>query len=135
LGPVPQGLHRNQNSASLLTRTAWMTCINKMNYSLLPPRHPRTTDTNLYGHAHCLTSRTPTLGLSLEITKCKKFLIQRFIWITKFQSQVCTVLQSKMAQQGRRMRVGVCKSLAYRSVKLVSLVNGNRYEVDTNHRL
>jgi hypothetical protein len=37
-----------------------------------------------------------------------------------------------MAQQGKQMRVGACESFAYRSVKLVSLANGDRYEVDFN---
>jgi hypothetical protein len=33
--------------------------------------------------------------------------------------------------QGRQMRVGARESFAYSSVKLVSLVNGNGYEVDS----
>jgi hypothetical protein len=37
-----------------------------------------------------------------------------------------------MAQQGKQMRVGACEGFAYHSVKLVSLANGNRYEVDSN---
>jgi hypothetical protein len=35
-----------------------------------------------------------------------------------------------MAKQGKQMRVGDCKGFAYRSVKLVSLAKGNRYEVE-----
>jgi hypothetical protein len=52
--------------------------------------------------------------------------------ITKFYSQVPTLLQAKMAQQGKQMRVGARKGFAYHSVKLVLLANGNRYEVDSN---
>jgi hypothetical protein len=37
-----------------------------------------------------------------------------------------------MAQQGKQMRVGAREDFAYRSVKLVLLANGNRYEVDSN---
>jgi hypothetical protein len=35
-----------------------------------------------------------------------------------------------MAQQGKQTRVGACEGFAYRSVKLVLLANGNKYEVD-----
>jgi hypothetical protein len=34
-----------------------------------------------------------------------------------------------MAQQGKQMRVGTCAGFAYKSTKLVLLVNGNRYNV------
>jgi hypothetical protein len=37
-----------------------------------------------------------------------------------------------MAQQGKQTRVGDRKGFAYHSVKLVSLANGNRYEVNFN---
>jgi hypothetical protein len=37
-----------------------------------------------------------------------------------------------MAQQGKQMRVGARKGFAYKSVKMVSLANGNWYEVDSN---
>jgi hypothetical protein len=37
-----------------------------------------------------------------------------------------------MAQQGKQMRVGVCKGFAYDLVKLVLLAKGNRDEVDHN---
>ncbi len=37
-----------------------------------------------------------------------------------------------MGQQGKHMRVGARESLAYHSVKLVLLANGDRYEVDSN---
>jgi hypothetical protein len=37
-----------------------------------------------------------------------------------------------MAQQGKQMRVGAREGFACNSVKLVSLANGNRYEVDSN---
>ncbi len=90
-----------------------------------------TTDMNL-GHARCLASRAPTIDLWLEITKTKKFVIQGFNWIAKFQSQVLSSLQAKMAQQGKQMRVGARKGLAYHSVKLVLLANGNRCDVDYN---
>ncbi len=50
---------------------------------------------------------------------------------TKFQSQIPTLLQTWMAQQGKHMRVGA-RGFAYHSVKLVLLSNGNRYEVDPN---
>jgi hypothetical protein len=41
-------------------------------------------------------------------------------------------MQAKMEQQGKQMRVGAREGFAYHSVKLVSLANGNRYEVDSN---
>jgi hypothetical protein len=44
---------------------------------------PQTTDMNL-GQAHCVASWAPTFDLWLEITKSSKFVIQGFIWITKF---------------------------------------------------
>jgi hypothetical protein len=91
----------------------------------------QTTDVTL-GQAHCLALRAPTLDLLLEITESRKFVIQGYIWITKFQSQVPTSLQAKMAQQGKQMRVGVREGFAYHSVKLVLLANGNRYEFDSN---
>ncbi len=37
-----------------------------------------------------------------------------------------------MAQQDKQMRFGAREGFAYRSVKLVLLGNGNRYEVDLN---
>jgi hypothetical protein len=37
-----------------------------------------------------------------------------------------------MAQQGKQMRVGARLGFSYRSVKLVSLAKGVRYEVDSN---
>jgi hypothetical protein len=43
-----------------------------------------------------------------------------------------TLLQARMAQQGKQVRAGAGKSFAYHSVKLVLLANGNRYEVDSN---
>jgi hypothetical protein len=45
--------------------------------------HRQTTDTNL-GKDHCLALRAPTLALCIEITKSSMFVIQGFIWITKF---------------------------------------------------
>jgi hypothetical protein len=45
---------------------------------------------------------------------------------------VPTVLQAKMAQQGKQMIVCARKGFAYHSVKLVLLANGNRYELDSN---
>jgi hypothetical protein len=45
---------------------------------------------------------------------------------------VPTLLQAKMAQQGKQMRVGARKGFVYHSVKLVLLANGNKYEVDSN---
>jgi hypothetical protein len=36
------------------------------------------------GHAHCLAYRATTLDLWLEITKSRKFVIEGFVWITKF---------------------------------------------------
>jgi hypothetical protein len=44
---------------------------------------------------------------------------------------VYALLQAKMAQQGTRMRVGVREGFAYHSVELVSVANGNKYEVDS----
>ncbi len=96
------------------------------------PSNPQITDVNL-GQAHCLPSQTPTLNyFSLEIAKSRKFAIQECIWITEFWPQLSTLLQSKTAQQGKQGRVGVCEGFACNSVKLVSLANGNRYEVDSN---
>jgi hypothetical protein len=37
-----------------------------------------------------------------------------------------------MTQQGKQMRVGACEGFAYHSVKLASLANSDRYEVDSN---
>jgi hypothetical protein len=37
-----------------------------------------------------------------------------------------SVLQAKMAQQAKQMRLGACKCIAYRSLELVLLANGNR---------
>jgi hypothetical protein len=76
--------------------------------------------------------RAPTLDLCLTISKSRKFVIQGFIRITKFQSQVSTSLQAKMAPQGKERRVGAQEGFAFLSVKLVLLANGNRYEVDSN---
>jgi hypothetical protein len=45
---------------------------------------------------------------------------------------VPTLLQAKMAQQGKQMRVGARKGFANHSVKLVLLATGNGYEVDSN---
>jgi hypothetical protein len=58
--------------------------------------------------------------------------IQGYIKITKFQSQILTLLQAKMAQQGKQLRVGAHKGFAYHSVRLVLLANGNGYEVDSD---
>jgi hypothetical protein len=40
-----------------------------------------------------------------------------------------------MAQQGKQMRVGVREGFAHHSVKLVLMVNGNRYEVNSKTEL
>jgi hypothetical protein len=37
-----------------------------------------------------------------------------------------------MAQQGKQIKVGACECFAYHSVKLVSLANGNWYDIDSN---
>jgi hypothetical protein len=50
--------------------------------------------------------------------------------MSKLYSKVPTLLQAKMAQLGKQMRVGARKRFAYHSVKLVLLPNGNRHEVD-----
>jgi hypothetical protein len=52
--------------------------------------------------------------------------------MTKFYFQIPTLLQAKVAQQGKQMRVCARKGFPYHSVKLVLLANGNRYEVDHN---
>jgi hypothetical protein len=70
--------------------------------------------------------------LRIEITSSRKFVIQGFIYITKFESEVPTLLQAKMAQQSKQMRVGAHEGFAYNSVKLVSLANGKMYEVELN---
>jgi hypothetical protein len=48
------------------------------------------------------------------------------------ESQVPTLLQVKMAQQGEQMRAGARKGFAYDSVRLVLLADSNRYGVDSN---
>jgi hypothetical protein len=93
--------------------------------------NPQTTAMNL-GKAHCLALRALTLDLFQEITKGRKSVIQGFIWITKFESQVPPLLQAKMGQQGKQMRVGAREGFARHSVKLVLLANVNRYEVDSS---
>jgi hypothetical protein len=75
--------------------------------------------------------RAPTLDLWLEITKSKKFLILKFIGTTRFLSQVANLLQAKMAQQCKQMRVGAREGFPCKSVKLGSLANGKRSEVDS----
>jgi hypothetical protein len=84
------------------------------------------------GQTSCLALRALTLDLKLEITKSWKFVIQLFIYFTKFQSQVPTLLQASTAQQGKQMRVGARKGFPYHSAKLVLLANGTRYEVEPN---
>jgi hypothetical protein len=37
-----------------------------------------------------------------------------------------------MAEQGKQMRVGAREGFAHNSVKMVSLADDNRYEVDSN---
>ncbi len=61
-------------------------------------------------------STKPTLDFGLEITKSRKFVIQGFIWITKFWPQVPTSLQAKMAQHSKQMRVGASKGSPYHSL-------------------
>jgi hypothetical protein len=46
-------------------------------------------------------------------------------------SEIPTLLQAKIAQQDKQMRVGAQKGFQYFSVKLVLLANGNRHEVDS----
>ncbi len=58
--------------------------------------------------------------------------MQGYMWIIEFQSQVPTLLQAKMSQQGKQMRVGAPEGFAFNAEKLVLLANGNRYEVDFN---
>jgi hypothetical protein len=90
-----------------------------------------TTDMNL-GQAHCPASKAPTPDSWREITKSLKFEFQGFICITKFWSQISTLLQAKIAHRGKQMRVGAREGFAYHPVKLVLLANGNRYEVDSH---
>jgi hypothetical protein len=52
--------------------------------------------------------------------------------MTQFESQVPTFLQAEMAEQGKQMRVGAREGIAYNSVKLASLANGSKCEVDSN---
>jgi hypothetical protein len=80
----------------------------------------------------CLALRTPTLVLWIEIAKNGKFVIQGFIWSTKFRFQLPTLLQTKVAPQGEQTRVSAREGLAYHSVKLVLLANSNMYKVDSN---
>jgi hypothetical protein len=82
---------------------------------------------------NCLALRAPTLDLRLEITKRRKFEIQRIHLSHKIISSSFAALQTKMAQQCKQMGVGTRKGFAYRSGKLVLLANGsNRYEVDSH---
>ncbi len=53
------------------------------------------------------------------------------LWI-HLNSQVPTLLQAEMAQQGKHKRVGAREGFAYHSVKLVLLINGNRYYIDSD---
>jgi MFS superfamily sulfate permease-like transporter len=62
----------------------------------------------------------------------RKQKIQGSTWKTKSSFQVPTLLQAKMAQQCKQMRVGAWKGFAYHSVKVVILANSNRYDVDSN---
>jgi hypothetical protein len=50
-------------------------------FMLILPVDAQTTD---LGQTHYLALRAPTLDLWLEIAKSGKFLLQEFIWITKF---------------------------------------------------
>jgi hypothetical protein len=84
------------------------------------------------GQTYSLASRAPILDLWLKITKSWKFVIHGFIWFTKFWSPIPTLLQAKMAQQGKQLRVGAQEGCRYHPVKLVLLANGNMYEVDSS---
>ncbi len=85
----------------------------------------------------CPGSRFPSnnswsfVGLKLEQTKSRKFVIQKFIWITKFKSRLRTSPQAKMTQD-EQMRACAFENFAYHSEKLVSLDNSNKHEVDCN---
>ncbi len=60
----------------------------------------QTTAMNLQqGQTYCVASPAPTLDLWLvEITKSRKFVIRGFLWITKFLSQVSTLLSKSKWQ-------------------------------------
>jgi hypothetical protein len=50
--------------------------------------------------------REHQLLIYLEITRSRKFVIRRFIWITKFRSHIHTLLQGGMGEHGKQGRVG-----------------------------
>jgi hypothetical protein len=52
--------------------------------------------------------------------------------MSELKSQVPTLLEAKMVQQSKQERVGARQGFPCKSVKLVILVNGSRYEVDAN---
>jgi hypothetical protein len=79
----------------------------------------QTTDMNL-GQAPLSCFASTNSWFVTIITKRKKIVIEGFMWITKFYYQFHTLLQVKMAQQGKQMRVGACEGFAYHSVKLVT---------------
>jgi hypothetical protein len=57
----------------------------------------------------------------------RKFVIQGFIRITQFLSEALTLLQAKMAQQAKHVRVGGREGTA---VRLVFLANGKDDELE-----
>jgi hypothetical protein len=84
----------------------------------------QTIDMNL-GHAHCLTLRAPTLYLWLKFNGSRKFVFQGFIWMTKFESQIPTLLQVRNGTT-RRKFLSRCSRRFYHSVELILLANCNR---------
>jgi hypothetical protein len=44
---------------------------------------------------HCLALRAPTLDFLLAIIKIRKFVIQGFLCVTRFEIQITTSLQAK----------------------------------------
>jgi hypothetical protein len=69
--------------------------------------------------------------LLLLITKRRKFVLCSSGIHLNFKGLILSsnLLQAKMAQQGKEMRVGACKCFPHHSVKLVLLANGNMCEL------
>jgi hypothetical protein len=79
------------------------------------------------GQTHHIPLQAPSLALYPEIARKNwNHVIQGFVRYTKFYIQVPIARQSKMAQQGKQMRVGARKCFAHRSIKLVLMANSDR---------
>jgi hypothetical protein len=90
----------------------------------------QTTDMNL-GQAHFLDSRAQTiLDLWIGITQSKKPVIQGFTELHNSYRKFLPDCKANWHDMANRRELCAREGFAYHSVKLVSLANGNRYEVD-----